>query len=148
MGIRMTGFKEHEAANANRLAKTKDQTKIMQQLSGLYMTSEHPKIFREQKAPSGIKWVALTAATLRAYVREFKGTIPGGLLRRKGDLSRSVFRKVKKHGFSIASNHVSAATHQFGRGGIPARPFIGYSKRFRRTAIRLQEKWLSSGDKA
>ena len=147
MGIRMTGFKEHEAANANRLKKTRDQTKIMGRFSAEYITSISPKRFRQKKTPEGKPWDDIEEKTRRGYARKYNNVIPGDLLRRSGHLMKSISRKVTKHGFSIFTNVVYAATHQFGRGGIKARKFLGFDKATRARWAKAQEKWLASGEK-
>ena len=147
MGIRTRGLNEHIQANANREAKLRDLTPIMNRFSAEYITSINPKRFREQKTPEGQKWKPITAKTEKAYKKKFNDVIPGNILKRKGGLMRSVSRKVGKHGFQIFTNQVYAATHQFGRGGIVARKFLGFSKATLARWRKAQEKWLASGSK-
>lgn len=81
--------------------------------------------FRSQQAGvSGEKWAPLKDETLnrrragrntRARVRKLQDT---------GRLKGSVTTKAYQDRVEIGSNLVYAATHQFGRDNIPARPFI------------------------
>jgi phage gpG-like protein len=46
-------------------------------------------------------------------------------------------------GLEFGSNRVYAATHQFGRGKIPVRPFLGLGVGDRLEVLRLIEEWIS-----
>lgn len=147
MGIRVRGLNEHQQANENRLNKLLDLTPVMDSMSAEYISSISPKRFRDQKTPEGVKWAKLALESERALERKFGDAIPGGILRRKGDLMRSVQRKVHAKGFAVFTNHISAATHQFGRGGIPARKFLGFSRSTLKRWNKRQEKFIASKER-
>jgi phage virion morphogenesis protein len=85
------------------------------------------------------KWKPLKESTMVRKLRRFKGTYTKkGKLSAKGkriqkgskilmDSSRlrnSIVYQVLTNGVQIGTNVVYAATHQFGRDAIPARPFL------------------------
>ena len=43
---------------------------------------------------------------------------------------------------TIGTNDIKAATHQFGRGNIPARPFLGLSTDDEQTALHIIEQHI------
>lgn len=89
--------------------------------------------FRKSRSPMGDEWQTLAPATFAARrpgrVRSLSGRIASGPVQIKplidtGDLLNSINSKPRPKGVRFGSNKVYAATHQFGRGAIPARPFL------------------------
>ena len=85
------------------------------------------------------KWEPLAESTVQRKLRKFKGTFTqSGRLSAKGkrikkgnkiltDSSRlrnSITYQEMQNGVKVGTNVIYAATHQFGRDAIPARPFL------------------------
>lgn len=99
--------------------------------------------FVDSKAPDGSAWKPNAQSTIDAYLGKFKGNYrKDGRLNKKGaaraagkkpligesrDLSTRINYAADTAGVTLGSPLVYAATHQFGRGNIPARPFLGVS---------------------
>lgn len=67
-------------------------------------------------------WPMLAASTMKARAR--KGKWPGKMLQVTGQLAASVGTEATGTYAMVGAGKVYAATHQFGRGDIPARPFL------------------------
>jgi phage gpG-like protein len=78
--------------------------------------------FRRSTAPGGVPWRPLARARKRNARRGDRGKP----LLDTGRLRASVTTRPRIEGdsFSITANPVYAATHQYGFGAIPARPFL------------------------
>lgn len=78
--------------------------------------------FRSSTAPSGAAWRPLARARSRNRRRGDRGKP----LVDTGRLRASVTARpvVTRDSFTIGTNVIYAATHQYGRGPIPARPFL------------------------
>lgn len=78
--------------------------------------------FRASSAPSGEPWKPLARARARNRRKGDRGEplVDTGRLR----ASVTTRPRVSEDGFVITADPVYAATHQYGRGAIPARPFL------------------------
>ncbi len=96
---------------------------VMDAVGQLVEGQTHRRIREEQTTPEGApfaEWSPEYAATRKSGQKKlFSG----------GDLDDSIQHFLDPAGgqVEIGTNLVYAATHQFGRGGIPARPFLGLS---------------------
>lgn len=91
--------------------------------------SARTRIRDSKKAPNDTAWTAVSEKYAE-YLE--KHSIGGSLLMRTGNLYRSVGYDLSKWGSGIlilSANTEYARTHQQGRGGITARPFLGLSKK-------------------
>lgn len=69
---------------------------------------------------------------------------PSKILTERGFLRRGIHYQVTGPGrVEVGSALVYAATHQFGRGGIPARPFLGISRRDERQIGEIVRDWMA-----
>lgn len=93
--------------------------------------------FRVSSAPDGSPWRPLA----RARVRNRRKGDRGKPLVDTGRLRASVTTRprVTAEGFTITADPIYAATHQYGRGAIPARPFLPLPDLPREWAARLEE---------
>ena len=95
------------------------------QLVGMYVQKQTIKErFYKEQAPDGTKWKPLSPARIKQRMKRHKsGNMK--ILQDTGELRRSVQYEAKQTYVRIGSNLIYARTHQFGRGKIPARPFLG-----------------------
>ena len=95
---------------------------------GEYMVKRTIKgCFDREQAPDGTKWKPLSPARVRQRMKRHKsGSMR--ILQDTGELRRSVRYKSSETSAVIGSKLKYAATHQFGRGNIPARPFLGFTR--------------------
>lgn len=102
--------------------------------------------FNTSTDPSGRKWAPLKPSTLAARARAAGGSIKGGKnkgrygkraalafatakpLIFKGNLMGLLNYRADKTSVRVGTPLIYGATHQFGRGPIPARPFLGLSQ--------------------
>lgn len=78
--------------------------------------------FRTSTAPNGVPWRPLAQARARNRRRGDRGKplVDTGRLR----ASVTTRPRIDSTGFTITADPIYAATHQYGRGAIPARPFL------------------------
>ena len=80
--------------------------------------------FDKEQTPDGSKWTHLAPATVKKRMKRHKsGDMK--ILQDTGELRRSIAYEAGECWVRIGSNLKYARTHQFGRGHIPARPFLG-----------------------
>lgn len=75
----------------------------------------------KQDPETGAKWARLD----EDYAARKAQTSSGGILEREGSLIDSITFDESNTGVDIGTNLIYAATHQFGRGAIVARRYIG-----------------------
>lgn len=104
------------------------------------------------------RWAPLTTATLIGSLGRNAKKKRGGLrswaqrkiagrkiLIQSGRLLRSITYHAQTHGVDVGTNLVYAATHQFGRGAIPARPFLVMQDGDTTEAARILERYITRG---
>lgn len=96
--------------------------KVMLEIEDYLLDSTKAR-FVTMTAPDGTAWQPLSPAYYAAKPRN-KNLI----LTLNGYLRRSIYSIRGEDTVTIGSNIPYAMTHQFGRGNIPARPFIGLSR--------------------
>lgn len=80
--------------------------------------------FNKEQSPDGQKWKPLAESTIkRRKKRHKRGNMK--ILQDTGELRRSIAYEADSHSVRVGSKLKYARTHQFGRGKIPARPFLG-----------------------
>ena len=95
------------------------------QVVGMYVQKQTIKErFDKEQAPDGTKWKPLSPARIKQRMKRHK-TGNMKILQDVGELRRSVKYEAGQTYVRIGSNLKYARTHQFGRGNIPARPFLG-----------------------
>lgn len=93
--------------------------------------------FKSQTAPDGTAWAALAPW----YQRE-KRRNKNRVLTLNGYLRGQMAVQVNEKSVQVGSNFIYAATHQFGRGAIPARPYLGLSDIDRNEIVERTQYWL------
>lgn len=98
-----------------------DTRKLLTQIGGDLEAQTRERLSSTKTAPDGERWKPWSTA----YAARAKPNAK--LLERTGTLIDSIAFEVGDDAVTVGSNMVYAATHQFGRGNIPARPFLGVS---------------------
>ncbi len=102
----------------------RDTSALMPRL-GEYLRSSTQDRFKTQAGPDGGPWAVLQPHTLKRKRRN-----RDKILTQRGFLRKNITYQVTAPGrVEVGSNLIYAATHQFGRGSIPARPFLGLGPR-------------------
>ena len=105
-------------------SSVRDTSTLMPRL-GEYLQRSTQDRFKTQNDPDGEAWAALQPHTLKRKKRN-----RDKILTQRGYLRKHIYYQVTAPGrVEVFSDRVYAATHQFGRGNIPARPFLGISRR-------------------
>ena len=108
---------------------------------GMYMIKQTMRNFENERSPEGIKWQSLSPARIKQRKkRSKKGHFK--ILSDTGELRRSVAYQAFKNRVIFGSNLIYAATHQFGRGKIPARPFLGVTNENKEKALSMLRIYL------
>lgn len=116
----------------------RDTSTLMPRL-GKYLLRSTQERFKTQTDPDGSPWEALKPRTLARKKRNKDKVLTlRGLLRSKLQYQVTGPGKVE-----VGSNLIYAATHQYGRGGIPARPFLGLSATDREEIAAIVTDWAA-----
>ena len=117
---------------------TRDTSALLPRL-GEYLLSSAKGRFKSQADPGGGPWAALAPRTLaRKRKNKDKVLTLSGMLR-----SKLRYQLVGKNAVEVGSHFVYAATHQYGRGGISARPFLGLSATDRQEIAAIVADWAA-----
>ena len=112
---------------------------------GEYMVNRTIKeCFDKEQSPDGQKWQPLSPARVKQRMKKHK-TGSMKILQDTGELRRSVRYEATNQRVAIGSKLVYAATHQFGRGNIPARPFLAVTEADRQHILRMLATYLNGG---
>lgn len=106
---------------------------------GEYLLRSTQDRFKSQTAPDGTAWEALAPRTAKR-----KKYNPDKVLTERGFLRKGIaWQVLNKTTVEVGSNLVYAATHQFGRGNIPPRPFLGLSDQDERKIDAIIRSWAA-----
>lgn len=115
-----------------------DTSTLMPRL-GEYLQRSVQDRFKAQAAPDGTPWETLAPRTAKR-----KKYNANKVLTERGFLRRGIHYQVTAPGtVEVGSNLVYAATHQFGRGNIPARPFLGLSTHDEQEIFAIVSDWAA-----
>lgn len=121
-----------------RIMAGMDTSALMPRL-GEYLLRSTRERFKSQTAPDGTAWEALAPRTLKR-----KKYNPDKVLTERGFLRKGMaWQLLNKTTVEVGSNLVYAATHQFGRGNIPPRPFLGLSDQDKRKIDAIIRSWAA-----
>ncbi|HQQ70763.1 MAG TPA: phage virion morphogenesis protein [Alicycliphilus sp.] len=99
-----------------------DTSTLLPRLGEYLLTSTQDR-FSSQTDPEGSPWEALKPRTIKR-----KKYNAAKILTERGFLRKNLrYQVLNKTTVQVGSNLEYAATHQYGRGNIPARPFLGLS---------------------
>lgn len=124
--IQWKGMNEARQLLQGLIKKTDSLEPLMEDIGAHGVSSTQIRIADEKRSPDGAKWADYKDPKYAA--RKAKKS-SGGLLEHSGMLIRSMTSNAGKNSVEWGSNREYAATHQFGRGNIVARPFLGISNK-------------------
>lgn len=126
ISIQIDGIKEVQQS----LKLTADKLRNLRQFwtsVGLYVQKQTiSERFNKEQSPDGQKWKPLSPATIKRKKRHKNGNMK--ILHDTGELRRSIAYEASNNSVRIGSKLKYARTHQFGRGKIHARPFLGVTE--------------------
>lgn len=99
--------------------KQRDFTPVTRKLAGIMLDAVEEN-FEQEGRP--VAWQPLSEE--RKEQRRRKGTWPGKILQDTGQMAAAVQPDYDNKSATVSNNKVYAPTQHFGRGGIPARPFM------------------------
>lgn len=103
------------------LARASDMQPVMEDVARA-LRNHTEDAFQDERSPFGPAWADLKPATKQRRAKS--GHWPGSILQVTGGLAASVSSAAGADWASVGAAKVYAATHQFGREAIPARPFL------------------------
>lgn len=99
------------------------------------------KRFEKEQDPDGNAWQPLNE---KYQKRKAKKAPRQEILQFEGRLFDTLVAQATDYSVKFGSNSIYANTHQFGRGNIPARPFLGINDEDKKIiADELQDAWES-----
>lgn len=118
------------------LAGLKNPEPMLRALAAEGESQTRRRLEVEKRGPDGTPWPEWSPG--------YAATRHGGqsLLDARGDLIRSLTAFADRQSAGWGTNLVYAATHQFGRDAIPARPFLGVSDENFQDLLAIAEDWL------
>ncbi|GAB1384898.1 phage virion morphogenesis protein [Melaminivora sp.] len=106
---------------------------------GEYLQRSTQERFKTQTDPDGAPW-----AQLAPHTKKRKKYNPQKILTLRGTLRSQIrYQVLDKHSVQVGSALPYAATHQFGRDAIPARPFVGLSAADRQEIQAIIADWAA-----
>ncbi len=94
---------------------------------GMYVQRQTIKErFDKEQTPEGEKWKPLAPTTIKRKKRHKRGQMK--ILHDTGELRKSITYEAGNDYVKVGSKLKYARTHQFGRGNIPARRFLGVTE--------------------
>ncbi len=106
--------------------KTDNLKPLFEDVGSHLVASTQTRLKDEKRSPDGAPWADYKSAQY-AWQKAKKSS--GGLLEYSGMLIRSMTYNADSQSLVVGSNKEYAARHQFGGGGIAARPFLGISRK-------------------
>ncbi|HRD68327.1 MAG TPA: phage virion morphogenesis protein [Candidatus Competibacter sp.] len=118
------------------LAGLNNPEPLLRELAAAGESQTRRRMESDKRGPDGTPWPEWSPG--------YAATRHGGqsLLDARGDLIQSLTAFADRQTAGWGTNLIYAATHQFGRGAIPARPFLGVSDDDERELLDLAEEWL------
>ena len=97
--------------------------------------------FNKEQSPEGQKWKPLAQSTIRRRKKRHKrGNMK--ILQDTGALRRSIAYEAGSNSVKVGSVLEYARTHQFGRGKIPARPFLGVTEGEKKHIVSMFRQYI------
>lgn len=109
------------------------------------MLKETQLNFRNEQSPEKKSWEKLKESTLANRRKEGRGA---KILQDTGQLLQSIHSKskaTKNTAYAVVGTNLDyAKKHQFGKGKIPARPFVGFNKTMKERYMKWINDYLKS----
>lgn len=124
-----------------------DSQGVLEPIGDLLLESTAVR-FDVHAGPDGTRWSPVSPqyagrkAGGKATKRSSVSTQPSDTLVLSGDLRDGIAFQIEAGVLFVGTNRPYGATHQFGRGNIPARPFLGLSKEDEEAIIAILEDHL------
>ncbi len=152
---------EISAALAQLAAVMNDLTPAFRDIGESLLNSSRER-FRTSTAPDGSRWLPLKPATLAARARAAGGSYKKGINRGRykkraaqavatakplifsGALFGTLNYRATKDSVRVGTPLEYGATHQYGRGHIPARPFLGLSRNDETEVVAILNDYLAA----
>ena len=106
---------------------------------GEHLLNTHRERWVLEKSPDGIPWEPLSE---RYAARKRRKRPAAGMLVYDDLLEGTLRYQIRGNALELGTNRPYGATHQFGRDGIPARPFLGLSKADERDVLDIIREHL------
>lgn len=103
-----------------------DRRELLGRIGNEVEAQTQNRLAETEGSPDGKPWQELAEKTKRYYAKKFPG-LRKSILNLTGGLQDSIESQVDDWSVLVGATKVYAATHQFGRGKIPARPYLGIS---------------------
>lgn len=134
--IRLEGLPALNSRVSRLLAGLKNPEPLLRELAAEGEAQTRRRMEFEKRGPDGTPWPEWSPG--------YAATRHGGqsLLDATGALIQSITAFADRQTAGWGTNVIYAATHQFGRGGIPARPFLGVSDEDERAFLDIAERWI------
>jgi phage virion morphogenesis protein len=131
MAAAVTGFDVREIDGLAKLLNeaklsSQDRSQLLHDIGVEVVSQTQERFDTPQVDPEGNQWKALAEKTVKYYERHFPG-MRRSILVGEGYLRDTITSQVNDWSVLVGATMVYAATHNFGRGNIPARPFLGIS---------------------
>lgn len=124
INIKVEGLNEVQKKLKVTADKLKNMTQFWDSVGRYVQRQTIKERFDKEQSPDGQKWKPLAPSTVKhRKKRHKKGNMK--ILQDTGELRRSIAYEPEDNCVKIGSKLKYARTHQFGRGKIPARPFLG-----------------------
>ncbi len=109
---------------------------LLDQVGNMVANQTKFRLQKEKTDPDGHAWPEWS----EDYAKTRHGN--QSLLISSGALQGSIEHELQSNQVDVGSNLKYAATHQFGRGGIPARPYLGVSRANAEDIDAMMEDWF------
>ncbi len=142
-GVKLTpiGVDKAEAELVELINRLRDPAPALREI-GEDLDLSHRMRWDRQQSPDGSPWEPLSLATV---VRKAKKGLASDILVGRGDLRNLLRYAVTGKGLQFGTDRVYGATQHFGRGPIPARPWLGMSDSDRSAIVDIIQRHLTAG---
>lgn len=138
LSVKTTGLKTVGQSIKKLLANAQNPEPALLDI-GEYMVESTQQRFLDMQDPDGNPWEPLFLETLAKKKRQDR------ILTESGTLADTLHYQLSKGELQIGSNIEYAATHQFGRDEIVARPFLGIAPFERDNILDILQDHLTQG---
>lgn len=132
--------KQLKRVTKNLIKQTQNTNPLLKQIGQDEINKAKARIRTTKTSPDGQKWAPWSYKTLKSGSRR-----RGSLLYRTGQLFNSFVMTISKFKLNIANKAKYSGYLQFGTRRMPARPFLGWSRKSISEVKSNFDKWISRG---